>query len=110
MRSRLVRFLSLASLMFSLQFLNLGCSSSSSEEAQGEEVAANEEGAEEQPGADEEDRKQRDRGCGARQHRHHRPPRQNRHLRAKQPLDETETAALAAADAARRAGIAVDEF
>ncbi len=47
MRSRLVRFLSLASLMFALQFLNLGCSSSSSGEGQGEEVAANEEGTEE---------------------------------------------------------------
>ncbi len=40
MRLRLVRFLCLASLMFSLQFLNLGCSSSDSTEEGAEEVAA----------------------------------------------------------------------
>jgi nucleoid-associated protein YgaU len=47
MRSRLVRFLGLTTLMFSLQFLNFGCSSSSSGEGQEEEVAANAEGEEE---------------------------------------------------------------
>jgi hypothetical protein len=40
MRSHWVRFLCLATLMFSLQFLNLGCSSSSSGEEGAEEVAA----------------------------------------------------------------------
>ncbi len=47
MRSRLVRFLGLTTLMFSLQFLNFGCSSSSSDEGQEEEIAADAEGEEE---------------------------------------------------------------
>ena len=47
MSARLARYLGLSCLLFSLQFLNVSCSSSSSGDAQKEEVATNEEGGNE---------------------------------------------------------------